>query len=145
KKKDGLISTSLEPLIPKNGKSQSVKNTINILAIVATVMGVATSDGMGVLQTNGGLNAVFNTPINFWVQFAIIAIMTVLFLLSSTSGLNKGIKWLSNANMSLAIILMLFVFFTGPTVFIMETFTVAIGDYVTNFISYSLNMTPYSG
>jgi glycine betaine transporter len=145
KKKNGLISTSLQPLMPKNRSSRSIKNTINILAIVATVMGVATSVGMGVLQTNGGLNAVFNTPIHFWVQLAIIAIMTLLFLLSSTSGLNKGIKWLSNANLALAILLMIFVFFAGPTVFIMETFTVAIGDYISNFISYSLNMTPYSG
>lgn len=144
KKKDGLVSTSIEPLM-KNKNNRFLKNTINILAVVATVMGIATSLGLGILQTNGGLNALFDTPISPWVQMAIIAVLTVLFLISSTSGLQKGIKWLSNINMGMALVLMLFVFFAGPTVFILETFTVAIGDYITNFIHYSFRMTPYNG
>ncbi len=140
KKKDLLISTALEPV---TGTNRAVKNTIDILAVIATVMGVATSIGLGVLQTNGGLNAVFGTPISVWVQLVIIVIMFVGYMLSSTTGLHTGIRILSNINMSLAMLLLLFVFVTGPTVFILETFTLALGDYITHFIEYSLRLQPY--
>ncbi|MCU9613551.1 BCCT family transporter [Caldibacillus lycopersici] len=145
KQKNGLISTSIQPILKKKRNSKPILNTINILAVVATVMGVATSLGMGILQTNGGLHSVFGIPMGTGVQLAIIAVMTVLFILSSSSGLNKGIKWLSNINMLIAIGLMVFVFFTGPTVFILETFTLGIGDYLSNFINYTFRMTPYTG
>ncbi|WP_339195700.1 BCCT family transporter [Solibacillus sp. FSL R5-0449] len=142
KKRDLLISTALEPV---TGTNRGIKNTVDILAVIATVMGVATSIGLGVLQTNGGLNAVFNTPISIWVQLAIIAVVFIGYMASSISGLQKGIRILSNVNMYLAIILLLFVFVTGPTVFIMETFVLAISDYITNFVQYSLRLQPYAG
>ncbi|WP_071435397.1 BCCT family transporter [Bacillus kwashiorkori] len=145
KKKNGLISTSLEPMIGQKKRSKPFKNIINILAVTATVMGVATSLGLGILQTNGGLNAVFSVPIGIGTQLVIIIILTVLYIASSYTGVNKGIKWLSNLNMILAFALMVFVFFTGPTVFILETITVGLGDYITNFITYSFRMTPYTG
>jgi choline-glycine betaine transporter len=100
---------------------------------------------MGILQINGGLNSVFGIPTGIWPQLGIIALMTCLFLLSSTTGLDKGIKWLSNINLSAALVLMLFVFITGPTVFILDTFIVGFGDYLTNFVSYSLRLNPYTG
>ncbi|KGR91750.1 glycine/betaine ABC transporter permease [Ureibacillus massiliensis 4400831 = CIP 108448 = CCUG 49529] len=140
KKKDLLISTSLEPI---TGSKKGIKNTIDIFAVIATVMGVATSIGLGVLQTNGGLNAVFGLPVHFGVQIAIIAVMFVGYMLSSTTGLQKGIKILSNVNMGLAILLLAFVFIMGPTVFILESFTLAIGDYITHFVEYSLRLEPY--
>ncbi|RTQ92718.1 BCCT family transporter [Lysinibacillus telephonicus] len=140
KKKDLLISTSLEPLI---GTKKSLKNLIDILAVIATVMGVATSVGLGVLQTNGGLNAVFDWPVNFALQLVIIGVMFIGYMLSSTTGIQKGIKYLSNLNMGLAILLLGFVFIMGPTVFILETFTLAIGDYITHFVEYSLRLQPY--
>ncbi|HWL11659.1 MAG TPA: BCCT family transporter, partial [Ureibacillus sp.] len=118
KKKDLLISTSLEPVI---GARKGIKNLIDIFAVIATVMGVATSIGLGVLQTNGGLNAVFGVPISFAIQVLIIGIMFIGYMLSSTTGLQKGIKILSNVNMGLAILLLAFVFIMGPTVFILET------------------------
>ncbi len=142
KKRNLLISTALEPV---TGSNRIVKNTIDILAVIATVMGVATSIGLGVLQTNGGLKFVFGLPNTFFIQISIIAIMFVGYMFSSTTGLQKGIRILSNVNMGLAIVLLLFVFITGPTVFILETFTLAIGDYISNFIQYSLRMQPYVG
>ncbi len=63
--------------------------------------------------------------------------------LFDTSGIQKGIKYLSNLNMALAILLLGFVFVMGPTVFILETFTLAIGDYITHFVEYSLRLQPY--
>lgn len=140
KKKDLLISTSLEPI---TGPKKGIKNLVDIFAVIATVMGVATSIGLGVLQTNGGLNAVLGLPNNFLVQLIIIAIMFIGYMLSSTTGLQKGIKILSNVNMALALLLLAFVFIMGPTVFILETFTLAIGDYITHFVEYSLRLQPY--
>lgn len=137
KKRDLLISTAIEPIA---GTNRTVKGVVDILAVIATIMGVATSIGLGVLQTNGGLNFVFGLPNTFLIQVAIIGIMFIGYMLSATTGLQKGMKILSNVNMALAIILLLFVFIAGPTVFILETFTLAIGDYISNFIQYSLRM-----
>lgn len=142
KKKNLLISTALEPVI---GKKQSVKNTIDILAVIATVMGVATSIGLGALQTNGGLNGAFGFPTSIWVQVAVIGIMFIGYILSSVTGLHKGMKILSNLNLIIALVLLIFVFITGPSVFIIESFVLALNDYITHFIEYSLRLQPYLG
>lgn len=143
KGENGLVSTSLSPMIGRQKKG--MKNTIDILAVIATVMGVATSLGLGILQINGGLNSVFGVGNSTLSQLLIVFILLILYLASSTTGLDKGIKWLSNVNLSLALFLMLFVFIVGPTVFILNTFILGIGDYISNFIRYSLRLTPYQG
>lgn len=142
KKKNGLVSTALEPVV---GKKPVVKNTIDSLAVISTVMGVATSIGLGVMQMNGGLSVVFGTGNTFGVQLILIFLIFISYMISSGTGLNKGIRWLSNINLGLAVGLLIFVLFTGPTVFILETFTVAVGDYISNFIEYSLRLQPYYG
>ncbi|WP_420094291.1 BCCT family transporter [Paenibacillus faecalis] len=142
KKKDGLVSTALEPVM---GSKPAVKNTIDILAVIATVMGIATSIGLGVLQMNGGLNTVAGTGNSPLIQISILLVVSIAYMTSSVSGLDKGIKYLSNFNLALALCFLLFVFVLGPTVFILETFTLAIGDYITNFIEYSLRLQPYAG
>lgn len=140
--KRGLISTTIQPII---GKNRVLGGTIDSLAVIATVMGVATSLGLGILQMNGGLKSVFGLPSSIWVQMAIAGVMLLTYLLSSSTGLNKGIKWLSNLNLGLCLLLLLYVFFTGPTVFILNSFVLGLGDYLTNFIQYSLRLTPYQG
>lgn len=140
---DGLISTSLSPLLKDRSYTRPLNQTIDIFAVIATVMGVATSLGLGVLQINGGLNSVFGLPNTALVQVLIIVVLTALFLTSTTTGLDRGIKWLSNVNLATALVLMIFVFFAGPTVFILETFTLGFGDYLQNFIRYSLRPQPY--
>ena len=140
---DGLISTSLSPLLKDRSYTRPLNQTIDIFAVIATVMGVATSLGLGVLQINGGLNSVFGLPNTALVQVLIIVVLTALFLTSTTTGLDRGIKWLSNVNLATALVLMIFVFFAGPTVFILETFTLGFGDYLQNFIRYSLRLQPY--
>lgn len=140
KKKDGLVSTALEPV---TGSNPVVKNAIDSFSVIATVMGIATSLGLGILQINGGLDAVFKTGISFYIQLVIILIIFFAYMLSATTGLDKGIRYLSNLNLVIALILMLFVFVAGPTVFILETFVLALGDYFTNFIQYSLRLQPY--
>lgn len=142
KKKDGLISTALEPLL---GSNKKVKIGIDSFAVIATVMGIATSLGLGVLQMSGGLESVFNIKSTFPVQIIIILIVFISYMLSASTGLNKGIRYLGNFNLALAIAMLLFFFIVGPKVFILETFTLALGDYITNFIQYSLRLQPYQG
>ncbi|OHX44354.1 BCCT family transporter [Cytobacillus oceanisediminis] len=126
-------------------KRKKLKSAVNILAVIATVTGIATSMGMGVLQINGGLNYVFSVPNNPWVQIGIVGIMLVLYLVSATTGIDKGIKILSNTNMILVLALMVFFLFRGPTVFIFESFVLAIGDYIQHFMEMSFYLTPYTG
>lgn len=142
KKKDGLISTAMEPLI---GSNKYVKTGIDSFAVIATVMGIATSLGLGVLQMSGGLEYVFDINNSFFIQLAIIFIVFVAYMLSSSSGLNKGIRFLGNFNLGLAIAILVFFFIVGPKVFILESFTLALGDYITNLIQYSLRLQPYQG
>ncbi|KAB2331996.1 BCCT family transporter [Bacillus mesophilum] len=145
KGKDGMVSTTLSPIIGKGKHEKPTKRLVDILAIVATVLGVATSIGLGVMQINGGVTSTFGLAESPWTLIIIMAILTGLYLLSATTGLDKGIRWLSNFNLGAALVFMLFVFVTGPTVFILDTLIVGIGDYITNFISYSLRLSPYSG
>lgn len=142
KDKGGLVSTAVEPV---TGKNKIVGKTIDSLAVIATVMGVATSLGLGILQMNGGLKTLFNVPNSIWMQIVIAGFMLIIYLSSSGTGLNRGMKWLSNLNLTLCLLLLLFVFIAGPTVFILESFVLGLGDYLTNFVSYSLRMTPYAG
>jgi glycine betaine transporter len=140
KKKDGLVSTALEPV---TGQNLMVKTAIDSFSVIATVMGIATSLGLGILQINAGLDTLFKIGNSFLIQFIIIAIIFIAYMLSSSTGLSKGIRYLSNLNLGIALLLMAFVFIAGPTVFILETFVLGMGDYFTNFIQYSLRLEPY--
>jgi choline/carnitine/betaine transport len=140
----GLVSSVLSSVTAKYPRVRPYASWLDVFAVVATVMGVATSLGLGVLQMNGGLNAVFGLPENGWWQFVILLVMFCAYMASTWSGLDKGIKRLSNLNMVLCIGLMLYVLISGPTVAILETITLGIGDYLQNFISMSLRIAPYS-
>lgn len=144
KKSDSLISSTLTPLIGKQSR-RFLNNPIDILAVIATIIGVATSFGMAALQINGGLQYVFSFPDETWVQLLIIAVMFITYMASAVTGIDKGMKILSNINLALTLGLMLYVLFAGPTVFILEGLTLAIGDYLQNFIQFSFYMTPYDG
>ncbi|MEJ7503844.1 BCCT family transporter, partial [Staphylococcus pasteuri] len=83
-----------------------LRNLIDILAIIATVMGIATSIGLGIMQISGGLNHVFDVPNTNVTKVAITVIMVCIFLGSALTGLNRGVKWLSNINIGLGAILL---------------------------------------
>ncbi|MFD1707451.1 BCCT family transporter [Siminovitchia sediminis] len=140
----GEISTTLNPLLGKHGK-RGIRKTINILAVIATVMGVATSLGMGILQINGGLDYLFSIPQNTPVLLTITGILLVTYLTSAVTGLDRGIKILSILNLTMALGLVVVVLALGPTTFILESFTVGIGDYIQNFFGMSLALSPYQG
>ncbi|RNF39065.1 BCCT family transporter [Planococcus salinus] len=140
----GTISETITDVLPKKGRSR-LKFSIAVLAIIATIIGVSTSIGMGVMQIGGGLNYVFDVPNNAAVQVGIVAAIMVLYLISATTGIDKGIKILSLTNMLLVLTLMVFFLFRGPTTFIVESFIVGLGDYFQNFIGMSFFLTPYTG
>lgn len=118
---------------------------IDILAVVSTVFGVATTLGLGMIQVNSGMGQVFGTPFGTPAQLAILAGVGLIFLLCSLAPLEGGIRYVSDANMLLAGGLLLFVFFFGPTNFITGVMTNGIGDYFANVIGMSLAMEPYTG
>ena len=91
-----------------------IGGSIDVLAIIATVTGVAATLGFGALQINEGLNFLFDIPSNFITQVIIIVIATILFTWSAWSGINKGIKTLSNINMILAFLVLIVLFSVGP-------------------------------
>ena len=137
----GLISATLRPLF--GDKVNGPLGTfIDVLAVFATVVGVATTLGFGAIQINGGLAYIFDIPISFTVQVVIIGVVTVLFLMSAWSGISKGIKILSNLNIILAGILLFLVVILGPTLLIFNTFTDSIGSYLQNMVRMSFQAAP---
>ncbi|MGJ9458574.1 glycine betaine uptake BCCT transporter [Oceanobacillus sp. CF4.6] len=142
KQSPGLVSSILEPLFGDHVKGKW-GTAIDSLVVFATIFGVATSLGFGAIQISGGLSFVFGIEQSISLQLTIIAVVTILFMISAMTGLNKGIKYLSNTNLILAIVLMLFVLFLGPTNFIMSLFTNTIGSYVQNLPSMSFRMAPF--
>ncbi len=137
----GLISATLKPILGDRTQGITGK-VIDILSVVATVIGVATTLGFGAVQINGGLSYLYGLPVNFTVQFLIVVIVTILFILSALSGLGKGIKILSNANMLLAAALFLLTFFLGPSLFILNLFTNTLGSYLQYLPGMSLRIAP---
>ncbi|MEV7604127.1 BCCT family transporter [Paenarthrobacter sp. NPDC089322] len=111
---------------------------INILAIFATLFGTAASLGLGALQIGSGMTSngwfgEIGTPI----LVVIVAILTFCFVASAVSGISRGIQWLSNINMVLAVILALIVFVAGPTLFILNLIPSAVGDYARDLAEMS--------
>ncbi|WP_119066760.1 glycine betaine uptake BCCT transporter [Rubrobacter indicoceani] len=143
KGKGGLISSIFYPILGDRVDGPLGK-AIDVFAIIATLFGVAVSLGLGALQINGGLSFLFDVPSGALVQIAIIAFITVLFLASAATGVNKGIKYLSNLNMGLAGLLLAFVFLLGPTVFLLDTFTQMIGDYAGALIPMSFDRNAFA-
>ena len=132
-----LISSAFAPLLGKRADGPAGR-VIDMLAIFATLFGSAASLGLGALQIGSGLQIVTGLgKTGNMVLVAIIAVLTVCFILSAVSGLAKGIQWLSNINMVLALALAVFVFVVGPTVFILNLVPTEIGSYFQNLAMMS--------
>lgn len=112
-------------------------NVIDIFAVLATLFGIATSLGLGVSQVAAGLNYLFGVDAGTALQIFLIFAITLLATTSVVLGLDKGVKRLSEINMWLAALLMLFLLFLGPTLFIMKSFVQNTGGYVQNFFQMS--------
>ncbi|WP_432093659.1 BCCT family transporter [Streptomyces sp. bgisy100] len=126
-----LISSVFEPLLGKRHANGWVGQVIDILAIFATLFGSAASLGLGALQIGSGLKELhWMGTVGTGVLVAVIAVLTVAFILSAVSGVAKGIQWLSNINMVLALVLALFVFVAGPTILMLDLLPTTIGTYL---------------
>lgn len=118
-------------------------NAVDIFAILGTVFGVATSLGFGVLQLNSGLSYLFDAPIGIEVQSILIVVITAIAATSVASGLNKGIKLLSQANLWLAVVLLILVFALGPTANLLKHFVENVGLYMSGIVSKTFNLYAY--
>ncbi|GAA5120746.1 BCCT family transporter [Alloalcanivorax gelatiniphagus] len=110
---------------------------IDVLAVLATIFGLATSLGLGAKQAAGGLHFLFDTPNALNVQIGIIVGVTAVATLSVVRGLDGGVKLLSNINMGVAALLLLFVMIAGPTLLIFTSMGRTAVDYATNLIPLS--------
>ncbi|SHD75988.1 glycine betaine uptake BCCT transporter [Schnuerera ultunensis] len=143
KGKPGLISSIFIPLFGEERVNGSIGKLIDILAVFATVAGVATSLGLGTLQINSGLNYLFNIPETILIQMIIIAIVTFLFIWTAVTGIDKGIKILGDINLYLAFGLLVLVIILGPTLVIINNFTNGLGQYINDFIRDSLSISAF--
>lgn len=120
-------------------------HVVDILALLSTMFGIATTLGLSVAQINAGANYLWpNLPVNTTTQIVMIAAIIGLTTLSVVAGLDKGIKRLSIFNMVVAGFLMLFVFLFGPTIHILESFLQNTGAYLNNIVERTFNLQAYS-
>ena len=137
------IRWALEPLLGDRIRG-FWGDVIDVIAVLGTLFGVATSLGLGVSQIGAGLGylGVIDEPTT-WLLIGLIIVITAIALTSVVTGVDKGIKWLSNINMVAAVLLMAAVLILGPTVFILSDFVTQIGSYVQNFFQMSFNARPF--
>ncbi|MDV3126839.1 BCCT family transporter [Mycobacterium sp. 21AC1] len=125
-----LISAAFEPLLGKHANGPWGK-VIDMMAIFATLFGSAASLGLGALQIRSGLHIVAGIgETGNAVLIVVITVLTLAFVLSAVSGVARGIQWLSNINMVLALAMALFIFLVGPTMFMLNMIPTSIGSYV---------------
>ena len=133
------LRSALYPLIG-NRIHGPIGHAVDIFAIIGTVLGVATSLGLGVAQINSGLNHLFGVPVGVTTQIILIIVTCGLATLSVASGLDKGIRIPSEANLVLAAVLLLFVLVAGPTVFLFQTFVQNTGAYLSDIVNKTFNL-----
>ncbi|WP_083273100.1 BCCT family transporter [Alteromonas confluentis] len=117
---------------------------VDIFAVTSTIFGVSTSLGFGAAQINAGLSYVFGIPTSTNVQIALMAGVVAIAIVSVTTGLDKGIRRLSEANMLLAVALLLFVLVLGPTVFLLQAYIQNVGAYTSDIVRNTLNLFAYA-
>lgn len=105
---------------------------LDAIGIIGTVFGLAVSVGLGVLQISAGLNILWGVPLVTWVELAVIIFITVCASISVATGLDKGVKLLSNLNIIGSILLLVFLFVMGPTLKIIEHLTESFGIYASS-------------
>lgn len=136
------LRSSLFPLIG-NRIHGPIGHAIDIFAVLGTMFGVATSLGFGVLQVNAGLAHLFDLAQTPQVQVILIVAITALAALSAGSGLNKGVKLLSELNIILAVALLLFVLAAGSTVFLLSAWVQNIGSYLGAVVQRTFRLYAY--
>ncbi|WP_027008871.1 choline BCCT transporter BetT [Conchiformibius kuhniae] len=139
------LRSALIPLFGKKRTDGWLGDTVDTFGVVCTLLGIATSLGIGVLQANAGLSHVFGMDSSKGVQAAIILGVTIAAGLSAMSGVEKGVRRLSEINMLGATFLLLALLVMGPTLFLLNAFTENIGDYFQNVLGKTFQVYAYQG
>jgi len=146
-----LISSCIRPLFgtsdggirrsPDSAPKAMLLRLIDALAVYATILGVVTSLGLGAMQISSGLSLSYGIPTGNATTVWVIVVITLLFIASAASGVNKGIKYLSLLNVLLMLLLLAFFFVFGHFGYIAGTFGQALGDYLQSIVPLSLSLT----
>lgn len=138
------IRSALYPLLGKRIHGP-IGNAVDITAVISTVFGIATSLGIGVMQLNYGLTFMFGVPESLSTQVVLIVLVVILATISVVSGVEKGIRRLSEFNMGLAALLLLFVLFQGDTLHLLDALVLNAGDYLSQFVGASFDTYAFAG
>src|SRR5918993_1220945 len=139
----GLISPVFRPLIGDRVDGPWGK-TIDVLAVLAVLFGVAVSLGQAGLLLTAGLGETFGTPTGIAVQLIVIVVTTVAFMISASTAIEKGINYLSQISMYLAGVLLVFFLVMGPTATQLGALTQGVGDYLGGIVPMSLRLDSFS-
>lgn len=138
------FSSALEPIFKQKIKG-SLGYVIDALTVLCTLFGVATTLGRGAMQLNAGLSEVYGISFSTFNQSWLIVGITFLVTLSILSGLNRGVRRLSELNIILCFCLLLFLFFSGPTGFLIKSFFKSTGIYFLQIFNLKTWFTPFGG
>ena len=138
------IRWTLEPLLGRRVRGRW-GDLIDIVALVGTLFGVATSLGLGVLQIGAGLEAAGYLTTSTTVSVLLIVVITAVVLVSVVSGVGRGMKWLSNFNLLLATALLVLLLIMGPTEFLLRNFVQSVGTYLQGFVGLTFDVSAYQG
>lgn len=136
------VRSGLYPLIGKRIYGP-IGDIVDTFATIGTVFGIATTLGFGVTQINSGLNYLFNWESSLTTQIILIVFVTALASMSVVLGLDKGIKRLSELNLVLAVTLLIFVFLTSASLYVLQTTIQNAGQYISNLFSMTFNLYAY--
>lgn len=137
-----LLSSTLEPILGREGIEGKWGVAVNTIGVLATLFGIATTLGLGVMQIGAGVEELFGYSSGPVLWVTIITVVTIMAVMSTTSGIDRGIKWLSLINLTVAALLMLLIFALGPTLFVLELFTDSVGGYLQNLLQMSFGTDP---
>ena len=136
------MRSALYPIIGERVHGR-IGHSVDVFAVLGTMFGVATSLGIGAMQINAGLNYLFQVNISEVTQVLIIAVITGFATISVVSGLDAGIRRISELNIVLAILLLTFILLAGPTAQLLGSFIQNIGNYLSNMTSLTFNLYAY--
>ena len=142
KKAPLAVRSVLAPLFGKRVRGL-IGHSVDIATVIGTIFGVATSLGIGVVMLNVGLNSLFGIPQGLGAQTALVVLAVVLATISATTGVDKGIRSLSQLNVALAVVLAGWALFTGNTTFLLRSMVMNIGDFVTMLPGMTLDTMAY--
>lgn len=137
------IRSALYPIFGDRIKGW-IGDVVDIAAVIGTIFGIATTCGIGVVQLNYGLTVLFGLPEGLGAQIGLVGLAVLITVVSATTGVNKGLKFLSELNVFFAIGLVMFILFLGDTQFLLNALVLNVGDYVSAFPSMTLDSFAYN-